>query len=141
GRWCKAASPSTRVIGVCSRGAPAMLRAWQIGLRVPDEPGGGEPTDTIADDIAIRVPIAASLGDMRGTVDDIVEVDDAQLLEAMRALHAHAGLVTEPAGVAGLAALLARRIDARGQRVATVIGGGNVTSEQLATYGILGQPG
>jgi threonine dehydratase len=137
-RWCKARSPWTRVIGVCSRGAPAMLRAWQMGLRVPDELPA---TDTIADGIAIRVPIAASLGDMRGTVDDIVEVDDAQLIDAIRALHAHAGLVTEPAGVAGLAALLARRIDVAGQRVATVIGGGNVTSEQLAAYGILGQPG
>jgi len=137
-RWCKAASPWTRVIGVCSRGAPAMVRAWQGGLRVPGELPA---TDTIADGIAIRVPIAASLDDMRGTVDDIVEVEDAQLIEAMRALHAHAGLVTEPAGVAGLAALLARRIDVPGQRVATVIGGGNVTSEQLAAYGILGQPG
>ena len=137
-RWCKAASPATRVIGVCSRGAPAMARAWQRGLCVPDELPA---TDTIADGIAVRVPIAASLGDMRGTVDDIVEVDDAQLVEAMRALHAHAGLVTEPAGVAGLAALLARRVDLAGQRVATVIGGGNVTSEQLTAYGILGQPG
>jgi threonine dehydratase len=126
------------VIGVCSRGAPAMARAWQRGLCVPDELSA---TDTIADGIAVRVPIAASLGDMRGTVDDIVEVDDAQLVEAMRALHAHAGLVTEPAGVAGLAALLARRVDLAGQRVATVIGGGNVTSEQLTAYGILGQPG
>lgn len=137
-RWCKAASPWTRVIGVCSRGAPAMLRAWQMGLGVPDEL---PEADTIADGIAIRVPIAASLGDMCGMVDDIVEVDDAQLIEAMCALHAHAGLVTEPAGVAGLAALLARRIDLAGQRVATVIGGGNVTSEQLAAYGILGHPG
>jgi threonine dehydratase len=115
-----------------------MARAWRRGLRVPDELPA---TDTIADGIAVRAPIAASLDDMRGTVDDIVEVDDAQLIEAMCALHAHAGLVTEPAGVAGLAALLARKLDLAGQRVATVIGGGNVTSEQLTVYGILGSPG
>jgi threonine dehydratase/peptide deformylase len=136
-RWIKAASPPTRVIGVCSRGAPAMLEAWRSrragGLAAPEP----RLTDTIADGIAVRQPIAVSLDDMRDTVDELVEVDDAQLIDAMRALHAHAGLVTEPAGVAGLAALLARKLDVAGQRVATVICGGNVTAEQLRSYGII----
>jgi len=134
-RWIKAASPPTRVIGVCSRGAPAMADAWRGGAPV----AGGHPrVDTIADGIAVRVPIPASLDDMRGMVDDIVEVDDGTLLEAMRLLHAHAGLVTEPAGVAGLAALLDRRGDFAGMQVATVICGGNVTGEQLTAFQILG---
>jgi threonine dehydratase/peptide deformylase len=136
-RWIKAASPPTRVIGVCSRGAPAMIEAWRrrrAGERSAPEP---RATDTIADGIAVRRPIAVSLDDMRDTVDDLVEVDDAQLIDAMRALHAHAGVVGEPAGVAGLAALLARQIDLAGQRVATVICGGNVTNEQLIRYGIV----
>ena len=136
-RWIKAASPPTRVIGVCSRGSPAMLEAWRRlragGLAAPEP----RPTDTIADGIAVRLPIAVSVDDMRDTVDDLVEVDDAQLIDAMRAVHAHAGLVTEPAGVAGLAALLARKLDVAGQRIATVICGGNVTSEQLTDYGIV----
>jgi len=134
-RWIKAASPATRVIGVCSRGAPAMVQAWRRGLRLPEHLPA---VDTIADGIAIRVPIAASLDDMRGMVDDIIAVDDAALIEAMRALHAHAGLVTEPAGVAGLAALLTRQVDVAGGSVATVIAGGNVTAEQLSAYGIAG---
>jgi threonine dehydratase len=134
-RWTKAASPATRVIGVCSSGAPAMLEAWRRGLRPAEVLG---PTDTIADGIAVRAPIVASLDDMRGTVDEIVAVSDDALLEAMRALHAHAGLVTEPAGVAGLAAILARRPDLAGQNVATVICGGNATSEQLAAFDVLG---
>jgi threonine dehydratase/peptide deformylase len=133
-RWTKAASPSTRVIGVCSRGAPAMVEAWRRG---PGEPIASARVDTIADGIAVRAPIAASLHDMRGTVDDIVEVDDDALLEAMRLLHAHAGLVTEPAGVAGLAALLAGHIDVGAGRVATVICGGNTTNEQLAQFRIV----
>ena len=64
-------------------------------------------------------------------------IDDAQLIDAMRAVHAHAGLVTEPAGVAGLAALLARTLDVAGQRIATVICGGNITAEQQRDYGIV----
>ena len=135
-RWIKAASPSTRMIGACSRGAPALAEAWR--RRRTGDFAAPEPraTDTIADGIAVRRPIAASLDDMRDTVDDIVEVDDAALIAAMRALHSHAGLVGEPAGVAGLAALLAHQVDAAGQSVATVICGGNVTAEQLVAYGI-----
>jgi len=136
-RWIKAASPATRVIGVCSRGAPAMADAWRHG---PGAQVSYPSVDTIADGIAVRVPIAASVEDMRGTVDDIIEVDDAMLLEAMRLLHAHAGLVTEPAGVAGLAAVIGRRHEFAGEHVATVICGGNVTTDQLTELQIVGRP-
>jgi peptide deformylase len=148
-RWIKAASPATRVIGVCSRGAPALAEAWRrqrdgLGPSAPGEPAA--MPGTIADGIAVRIPIAASVADMRDTVDDLVEVDDAALVAALRALHAHAGLVGEPAGVAGLAALLAGAvtgaIDAPSggdrPRVATVICGGNATREQLAAFDLLG---
>ncbi len=134
-RWIKAAAPATRVIGVCSSGAPAMLEFWRQRHGLPRRGRASHP-GTIADGIAVRVPIAASLDDMRGTVDDVIAIDDAALIDAMRALHAHAGLVGEPAGVAGLAAVLARQLDLAGASVATVIGGGNVTGEQLASYGI-----
>jgi len=136
-RWVKAAAPATRVIGVCSRGAPAMARAWRRGPGAKPEPAGA---DTIADGIAVRQPIAASLDDMRRTVDDIVEIDDAALIDAMRLVHAHAGLVTEPAGVAGLAAVIAARAEFAGRDVATVICGGNTTAEQLAAFGIVPGP-
>jgi len=136
-RWVKAAAPATRVIGVCSRGAPAMARAWRRGPGAKPEPAGA---DTIADGIAVRQPIAASLDDMRRTVDDIVEIDDAALIDAMRLVHAHAGLVTEPAGVAELAAVIAARAEFAGRDVATVICGGNTTAEQLAAFGIVPGP-
>jgi threonine dehydratase/peptide deformylase len=138
-RWIKAASPATRVIGVCSRGAPALAEAWRRQRR--GLPPGDPPAmpGTIADGIAVRIPIAASVEDMRDTVDDVALVDDAQLVVAMRALHGHAGLVAEPAGVAGLAALRAREVDLAGQRVATVICGSNATREQLVAFDLLEQ--
>ncbi|HEX3761833.1 MAG TPA: threonine/serine dehydratase, partial [Kofleriaceae bacterium] len=138
-RWIKAASPATRVIGVCSRGAPALAEAWQRQRQgLPWREPGAMP-GTIADGIAVRVPIAVSVEDMRDRIDDMVLVDDAALIAAMRALHADAGLVAEPAGVAGLAALLARTVDAAGLRVATVICGGNATRDQLAAFDLLDQ--
>jgi threonine dehydratase/peptide deformylase len=142
-RWIKAAAPATRVIGVCSRGAPALAEAWRRQRAGLPPPQPAAMPATIADGIAVRIPIAASVADMRDTVDDLVEVDDAALVAALRALHAHAGLVGEPAGVAGLAALLDRTlvgaIDLPGGdvRVATVICGGNVTRDQLAAFDLL----
>lgn len=129
-RWTKSVAPATRVIGVCSRGAPALHDAWH-GI-----PARAAPVDTIADGIAVGAPIAASLADMRGQVDDIVLVGDDALITAMRLVHEHAGLVTEPAGVAGLAAILERPEAFAGQSIATVLCGGNTTTAQLRTWRI-----
>src|SRR5262249_26931145 len=114
-RWIKAASPMTRVIGVVSRGAPSMAESWQKGALVVHP-----RVDTIADGIAVRVPIASALSDMKGLVDDVVLVDDADLVKAMRLVKVHAGLVGEPAGVAGIAAILADPRGFAGLTVATV---------------------
>ncbi|HEU4731540.1 MAG TPA: pyridoxal-phosphate dependent enzyme [Kofleriaceae bacterium] len=135
-RWVKAASPATRVIGVCSRGAPAVRDAWRRGPGAPIV--AHERADTIADGIAVRAPVAAAVADMIGLVDDIVVVDDAQLLEAMRLVHAHHGLVVEPSGVAGVAAILGGRAGAlEGKAIATVLTGGNVTREQMQAWRLL----
>lgn len=124
-RWIKARSPATQVIGVGSRGAPAMAEAFHargvVGV-------AGAPR-TIADGIAVRTPSAAAVADLVSLVDDVVLVDDAALIEAMRLLHACAGLVVEPAGAAGLAALLSFPASADAD-VATVVCGGNVTPAQ-----------
>ncbi|HSX60810.1 MAG TPA: pyridoxal-phosphate dependent enzyme [Tahibacter sp.] len=125
-RWTRARSPATRIVGVVARGAPAMRDSWRSGRAVC-----GERVDTIADGIAVRVPVDEALSDLHGLVDDIVAVDDADLIAAMRLVHRHAGVVAEPAGVAGIAALLAQCEAYAGQRVASVLCGGNLTPEQI----------
>jgi threonine dehydratase/peptide deformylase len=131
-RWIKAASPATRVIGVCSRGAPAVRDAWAGGPGTQIAVHGR--TDTIADGIAVRAPVDAAVADMVGLVDDVLLVDDDALIEAMRLVHAHAGLVVEPSGVAGLAALLADPGAFERATVATVLTGSNVTREQMQAW-------
>jgi len=129
GRWIKAVAPATRVIGVQATGADAMAQSWRSGRLVfPPQ------IDTIADGIGVRVPIAEAVADMRTTVDDVVLVNDVALVAAMRLLHAHAGLVVEPSGAAGVAALVAAGSPWRGQRVATVVCGGNLTEAQMAAW-------
>jgi threonine dehydratase len=128
-RWVKAHQPATRMIGVCASGAPAMERSWRLG-RVEVL----ERVETIADGIAVRVPVPEALEDLAGVVDDIVLAEDAALLAAMRLAHAELGLVVEPSGAAGLAALLTYGERFRGQLVGTILCGGNLTPSQAQQW-------
>jgi threonine dehydratase len=67
-------------------------------------------------------------------VADVVLVDDATMLRAMRLAHRHLGLVLEPSGAAGIAALLTYPGRFAGRTVAVVLCGGNLTPEQMATW-------
>lgn len=85
---------------------------------------------TIADGIAVRVPIPEALTDLHGVVDDVVLVNDDAMKQAMKLIFKHLRLIAEPAGVAGVAALISHSSLARGL-VCTPITGGNVAPEQL----------
>ena len=128
-RWFKAVAPSTKVIGICAATAPSMANSWRE-QRVRPTP----TANTIADGIAVREPIAQAVQDMHGIVDDVLLVSEANIVAAMRLCRQHAGLVLEPAGAVGLAALVAHEAQFAGQRVATVLCGSNITAAQFAEY-------
>ncbi len=128
GTWLKHSAPNTRVIAVCAESAPSMALSWKAGKPV------AAPSATIADGIAVRVPIAEALGIMPGTVDDLMLVSDDEMLAAMRALFADAGLVVEPAAAAGVAAIAQRAKELTSKRVATVLTGGNLTEDQVRAW-------
>lgn len=121
--WVRHHSPRTKVIGVCPSGAPAMFHSWQSGKAI------AEPSDTIADGIAVSAPVPVSVERMRRLVDDIVLVEDAQMLDAMRVALSTLGLVLEPSGAAGLAAIRAHPLP--GDRLATILTGSNVHPDLL----------
>jgi threonine dehydratase len=128
-RWVKAHQPSTQVIGVCAAGAPAMERSWRARqVQKLDR------IETIADGIAVRSPYPEALANIVGIADDIVLVEDDTLKEAMRITHRELGVVLEPAGAAGMAALLTHRERFRGQMVGTILTGGNITVEQMRQW-------
>lgn len=128
-RVFKARRPQTRMVAVQALGAPAMVESWRTG-RVVSYPR----IDTIADGIGVRVPVPEALADMDGLVDDAVLVRESSILHAMRLLHQHAGLVVEPSGAVGVAALLERPELFRGQAVGTIVCGGNLTLEQMRAW-------
>lgn len=128
GRWFKAHAPDVRVVGVCAEAADAMATSWHKGRVV-----NRGMANTIADGIAVRMPVPEAVTDMRGTVDDVLLVSEEAIERAMRLVFTHAGLVVEPAGVVGVAAVLEHPA-LRSQRLATVLCGSNLTSEQVARW-------
>lgn len=127
--WFKAASPATRMLGVCATGADAMEKSWRSKTTVIQP-----SASTIADGIAVRVPIPEALDDMDGLLDDVLLVDDEHIKKAMRLVYQHAGLMLEPAGAVGVAAILADPARFAGQSVATVLCGSNITESQIKEY-------
>ena len=129
GLWLKRFSPSTRVIAVCANGAPAMSLSWRAG-----RPVSTQSIDTIADGIGVRVPVPEALEILNSAVDDVMLVSDPEIVEAMRWLHRDEGLVVEPAGAAGIAAVAKSKDELAGRRVAVPLTGGNMTEEQIRTW-------
>ena len=129
GRWLKAHTPATRVIGVAASGAPAMVESWR-SRQIIEHP----TMNTIADGIGVRIPIPEAVRDMDGTVDDTILVADTSIIAAMKLLHQHLGLVVEPSGAVGIAALLENGEKFHGQTVATIVCGGNLTPQQITQW-------
>jgi threonine dehydratase len=125
----KARRPETRIVAVSAAGAPAMVESLQRGCLVTHD-----RIETIADGIGVRVPVPEALADLRGLVDEFILVSDDAIIEAMRLLHRHAGLVAEPSGAAGAAALHQERQRFQGQTVGTIVCGGNLTPEQMRSW-------
>lgn len=128
-RWAKAVRRDVEIVGVQSTGADAMEKSWRR-----DELVFPPSISTIADGIGVRVPIPEAIADMRGIVDDVHLVEDALIISAMKLLFDKAGLVVEPSGAAGLAAILARPAHFRGRKVATILCGSNLTRAQIGEW-------
>jgi threonine dehydratase len=127
-RWVKAHHPATEMIGVCAKGSPAMERSWRSGRIIEAS------ADTIADGLAVSNPYPEALADITGQVDDIVLADDSTMLEAMRVAHQELGIVLEPSGAAGLAALMSYGERFQSQLVGVILTGGNLTLEQIRQW-------
>jgi len=80
---------------------------------------------TIADGIFVKQPGELTMSILEDVLDDMVDVDDELISEAIVLLLERAKLVVEGAGAVGVAALLADKIGGSGP-VAIVLSGGNI---------------
>jgi threonine dehydratase len=116
-RWLKSHGHST-VVGVCASGAPAMARSF--AARRPISNAG---TGTIAGALAITDPIPESLARIIELVDEVVLVDDDEIRAAMALIAESLGVLVEPAGAAGVAAVSRHSEALPGGRVTVLLTG------------------
>ncbi len=117
-------APDTQIIAVVAQNAPAMKLSIEAG-----KPVATARTVTIADGIAVRVPIPQTLHLLRDCCDAIVAVQEKDIVPAMQLAYRTLGLVLEPAGAVGAAAIMADPERFKGQRVGILLSGGNVSDE------------
>jgi threonine dehydratase len=116
------ASRPVHIVGVVAEGAPAYQLSWRAGHVVETR-----SSETIADGLAVRRPLAPNVSAIRQLVDDVVSVSEGEMLDAIAFLHAREGILAEPSGAAALAAL--RREGNRSGACVALVTGGNISPE------------
>lgn len=112
--------PDVRIVGVQTSAVSPYVPSLSAGvpMSVPGLP-------TMADGIAVAEPGAVPFAVVADLVDDVVTVSEESLSRALIGLLERAKLLVEPAGAAGVAALLDRPKDFPGP-VVPVLSGGNI---------------
>lgn len=122
----KARSPATRVIGVCAENAPAMHHAWHTG-----EYHAFAAVDTLADGLAVRVPVAETLAILRERLDDVLLVSEREIQEAIGVYAGTVHQMAEGAAAAALAGALRYCGEHPCGRIGLVLTGGNIEAATL----------
>lgn len=128
GRVYKDRKSSTRIIGIQAKGAPAMVESWKTKRRIIHN-----SIHTIADGIGVRIPVQVALEDMEPVLDDALLVSEEALLMAMKILLKKAGILAEPSGAAGLAAII-EHMQFKSMKVGVILCGSNLTQEQMNSW-------
>lgn len=112
------------VVGVAAEGAPGPKLSVDAGHLVETD-----CARTIADGMAVRVPVAESFAIYAPGTARMVTVSDDEIAEAMRLMFRATHNIAEGAGAAALAAAMQERDRLSGRKVAVILTGGNVDTE------------
>lgn len=118
---------AVRVVGVVSGGATTYADSLAAG-HVVESP----VTTQLADGVAVRRAHPDALALLARGLDHVVQVSDAEVAAAMRALYTDTHNLAEGAGAAALAAALQERDRLAGQVVGVALTGANVDAEVFA---------
>ena len=116
----KTLRPGVSVVGVEAAGAAAFCESLEKG-----HPVVLESMSTIADGIAANEPGELTLAHVREFVDDVIRVPDEAIAEALVFTTERMKLVLEPAGAAGVAAVLQDSQTFK-PPIVVVLSGGNI---------------
>jgi threonine dehydratase len=121
----KTLKPDIEVIGVQAALYPSMYNL----IKQQSLPMRG---DTLAEGIAVKAPGRITSEIVRALVDDIVLVTEQDIEHALSLLLTIEKSVTEGAGAAGLAAVLADPVRFKGRKLGLVLSGGNIDTRLLS---------
>lgn len=125
----KALLRNVRVIGVQSANVSSIKGSLAAGA--PVEVVNHQPT--IADGIAVKRPGEITLPIIRDLVDEVVDVTEEEIARGIYHCVQNTRLVVEGAGAAGVAALLAKKVDTKSSdTVCAILCGGNIDANLLA---------
>lgn len=123
----RALKPSVKIYGVQAAGANPMVRSFR-----EKRPVEVEYVDTIADGVKLTRVGERTFPVIQEHVDDMVDVSEEEISEAIVQLLEKTHLVSEGAGAVGLAALLGGRLPASVGKVCIVVSGGNIDINFMA---------
>ncbi len=121
-------NPDIKVIGVEAENFAVIEDSLKFG-----HPNADKLKTTIADGIAVKSPGKITLGIINDYVDEIVTVSEEEIALAISHCVTNNRLVVEGAGAAGVAALLAKKVNiTNDDNVCAVLCGGNIDANLLA---------
>ena len=117
--------PGTKVIAAEPKGADDAWQSFHAGKIIPSV-----KPKTIADGLL------TSLGGLtypiiRDYVDDIITVEEASIIKAMRLVWERMKIIIEPSSAVPLAAVLENKNRFRGMKIAIIVSGGNIDLNKL----------
>jgi threonine dehydratase len=124
----KTIKPNIKIIGVNASGANAMKNSFYV-----KKPINSSSVRTIADGIAVRDVSAMTFEYIQAYVDEIVDVDDEEIANAILFLIEKQKLVVEGAGAVGAAAALHNRLKLKQKaKIGLILSGGNIDVTMLS---------
>ena len=119
--YLKETHPRIQLIGVVAAACPAMKNTLREKTLVQLD-----SCASLADGIAVKKVSPRTLAIVQKYVDEVVEVEEDEIANAILLLLEIEKVVAEGAGAVSLAALLNRKVHLEGKKVLAVISGGNI---------------
>jgi threonine dehydratase len=123
----KTINPNIKIIGIVASGAKGMKESFESHM-----PIDSISVKTIADGIAVRDVTPKLLNIILEYVDEIVEVTDNEIANAILFLLENHKLVVEGAGAVATAAIMHEKIDVEDTKTCAIVSGGNIDVTMLS---------
>lgn len=124
----KQINPDIKIIGVSAKGAPAMFESFKDKCQ-----HNSKSVRTIADGIAVRDASQITLSHILECVDEMVQVDDEEIANAILYLLEQQKIMVEGAGAVSVAAILEGKFNFKnGAKIGAILSGGNIDVQTLS---------